>query len=172
MSATSTESSEGSIYVMGRTSEEYERLRRQSELLEPATRSVLTRAGLGPGMSCLDVGCGPGEVMRLMAEHVGPDGRVVGIDVDGKVGREALAVLRNKGYRQCSFVEGTVDGLEQIDSDGLNAFSLLELLELPGSSLNSYYGALCDPLRLFCTYRKGHRKEVSSEGAKRLSTNH
>jgi ubiquinone/menaquinone biosynthesis C-methylase UbiE len=131
MSATSSESSEGSIYVMGRTSQEYERLRRQSELLEPATRSVLNRAGLGPGMSCLDVGCGPGEVMRLMAEHVGPAGRVVGIDVDGKLGREALALLMSKGYRQCSFVEGTVDSLEQIDSHGFDiVFARLLLMHL------------------------------------------
>jgi len=29
-------------------------------------------------MSCLDVGCGPGAVMRLMADRVGAEGRVVG----------------------------------------------------------------------------------------------
>jgi hypothetical protein len=46
--------SQDSIYVMGRTSEEYERLRRQSELLESITGSVLDRVGLGLGMRCLD----------------------------------------------------------------------------------------------------------------------
>jgi trans-aconitate methyltransferase len=51
---------------MSRTSEEYERLRRQSELLESITGSVLNRVGLSTGMSCLDLGCGPGEVMRLL----------------------------------------------------------------------------------------------------------
>jgi ubiquinone/menaquinone biosynthesis C-methylase UbiE len=97
MNANSTASSKDSIYVMGRTSEEYERLRRQSEFLEPITRAVLSRAGLCPGMRCLDVGCGPGEVMRLMAEQVGPAGQVVGIDVDGELGREALSVLVYRG---------------------------------------------------------------------------
>ncbi len=48
---------------MSRTSEEYERLRRQSELLESITGSVLDRVGLSTGMSCLDLGCGPGEVI-------------------------------------------------------------------------------------------------------------
>ena len=57
---------------MSRTSEEYERLRRQSELLESITGSVLNRVGLSTGMSCLDLGCGPGEVMHLMAQRVGP----------------------------------------------------------------------------------------------------
>ena len=90
---------------MSRTSEEYERLRRQSELLESITGSVLNRVGLSTGMSCLDLGCGPGEVMRLMAQRVGPTGRVVGIDVDAKLGRETLSVLKSKGYQQCSFIE-------------------------------------------------------------------
>lgn len=70
---------------------------------------MLDRAGLYPGMSCLDVGCGPGEVMRLMAQRVGPTGRIVGIDVDGKLGREALSVLKGKGYQQCSFIEGNLE---------------------------------------------------------------
>src|SRR5215467_4481792 len=83
-------------YVMGRTSGEYERLRRQSELLDSITVTVLDQVGLGFGMQCLDVGCGPGEVMRLMAERVGPTGRVVGIDLDGKLGSEALSVLTIK----------------------------------------------------------------------------
>jgi ubiquinone/menaquinone biosynthesis C-methylase UbiE len=117
MNANPMAGSEGSTYVMGRTSEEYERLRRQAELLESITSSVLDRVGLRSGMRCLDVGCGPGEVMRLMAERVGPAGHVLGIDVDGKLGREALGVLISKGYRQCSFIEGNVDSLEQILSD-------------------------------------------------------
>jgi len=116
MNANPMVGSEGSTYVMGRTSEEYERLRRQSQLLESITGSVLDRVGLCSGMRCLDVGCGPGEVMRLVAERVGPTGHVVGIDVDGELGREALSVLISKGYGQCSFIEGNVDSLEQIVS--------------------------------------------------------
>jgi tRNA A58 N-methylase Trm61 len=76
MNANPMVGSEGSTYVMGRTSEEYERLRRQAELLESITGSVLDRVGLRSSMRCLDVGCGPGEVMRLMAERVGPAGHV------------------------------------------------------------------------------------------------
>jgi SAM-dependent methyltransferase len=120
-----------SIYVMGRTSEEYERLRRQSVLLAPITSSVLDRVGIRAGMSCLDVGCGPGEVMRLMADRVGSAGRVVGVDVDGRLGREALSVLINKGYRQCSFIEGNLESLGRIDKDGFDlVFSRLLLMHL------------------------------------------
>lgn len=49
-------------YILGRTSEEYQRLRWQARLWEPITARVLDQVGIGPGMRCLDVGCGPGEV--------------------------------------------------------------------------------------------------------------
>jgi ubiquinone/menaquinone biosynthesis C-methylase UbiE len=127
---------------MSRTSEEYERLRRQSELLESITGSVLNRVGLSTGMSCLDLGCGPGEVMRLMAQRVGPTGRVVGIDVDAKLGRETLSVLKSKGYQQCSFIEGNVESLEQIENDRFDlvfARLLLMHLEDPVLALRKMY---------------------------------
>jgi SAM-dependent methyltransferase len=39
-------------------------------------------AGIGPGARVADVGCGPGAVLRLLADRVGPGGRAVGIDAD------------------------------------------------------------------------------------------
>ncbi|QXI36566.1 class I SAM-dependent methyltransferase [Pseudomonas xantholysinigenes] len=52
--------------------------------MAPATADFTTRllvdAGIGPGMRVLDVGCGRGEVTRLLATLVGRDGAVVGID--------------------------------------------------------------------------------------------
>jgi ubiquinone/menaquinone biosynthesis C-methylase UbiE len=73
---------------------EYQRLRAQARLWEQVTARALDRVGTGAGMRCLDVGCGPGEVMRLMAERVGAGGRVTGLDNDGRAGREAVEVLR------------------------------------------------------------------------------
>jgi SAM-dependent methyltransferase len=65
-----------------------------------ATAGVLAAVGLGPGMSCLDVGSGPGAVMRLMADRVGPQGRVTGIEIDATLGAEALRDLRSQGGAQ------------------------------------------------------------------------
>jgi len=47
-------------YVLARTSEEYQRLRRQARLWERVTAEALDRVGIGAGMRCLDMGCGPG----------------------------------------------------------------------------------------------------------------
>ena len=42
-------------------------------------------AGLRAGMSCLDVGCGSGDVTLKMATLVGAEGSVVGVDRDQSI---------------------------------------------------------------------------------------
>ena len=96
-------------YVMGRTSEEYQRLRSQAQLWNPASRRLFQQAGLQAGMSCLDVGCGPGEVMRILGEIAGSGGQVTGLDVDGRIGREALDTLQDGSDTRFAFVEGDVE---------------------------------------------------------------
>jgi ubiquinone/menaquinone biosynthesis C-methylase UbiE len=91
------------LYVLGRSPEEYERLRRQARMWEPETERLLKRVGLGPGDRCLDAGCGPGETMRLMAERAGAAGQVTGIDVDAALGARALKMLRDAGHDNCRF---------------------------------------------------------------------
>jgi ubiquinone/menaquinone biosynthesis C-methylase UbiE len=97
-------------YVHSRDAKEYQRPRDQARMWEGATAHVLDAVGLTPGMSCLDVGSGPGAVMRLMADRVGPQGRVTGIEIDGALAAEALQDLRRE--------DGAV--FEQITADFLN----------------------------------------------------
>ena len=97
-------------YIMGRTSHEYQRLRQQAKMWEDLTARILREAGLEEGMTCLDVGCGPGEVMRLMGEIVGVQGHVVGIDVDGEIGRDALRQLHAGAKSRFSFFEHDLFG--------------------------------------------------------------
>jgi ubiquinone/menaquinone biosynthesis C-methylase UbiE len=69
-------------YVLGDTSDEIERLKIQSSLFEPITRDSLQKGGIRKGMACCDIGCGPGEVTRMMGDMVGKNGRVVGFDIN------------------------------------------------------------------------------------------
>jgi len=48
-------------YVLGHSTDEYERLRRQAQTLAPVTRRLFHAIGLQPGWRCLDLGCGPGR---------------------------------------------------------------------------------------------------------------
>ncbi|UWM80876.1 class I SAM-dependent methyltransferase [Rhizobium sp. SRDI969] len=77
-----------SVYILGHSDHELERLRRQAQLIDPITRGFLIEAGIGPGMSVLDVGSGAGDVSFLAAELVGASGQVVGVD------RSAIAVAK------------------------------------------------------------------------------
>jgi ubiquinone/menaquinone biosynthesis C-methylase UbiE len=95
-------------YVHARDVNEYQRLRDQALMWQRATQEVLDRVGLKPGMSCIDVGAGPGAVMRLMADRVGPQGRVTGLDIDGKLAAQALAELRAQGGAQFDLIEADV----------------------------------------------------------------
>lgn len=51
-------------------------------VFDPVTRAHLTRLGLAPGASCLEVGAGSGSIARWMADRVGPTGRVLAVDLD------------------------------------------------------------------------------------------
>lgn len=48
----------------------------------PTTSALLDRVQLAPGMRCLDLGCGGGDVTLELARRVGPTGRVTGVDMD------------------------------------------------------------------------------------------
>jgi ubiquinone/menaquinone biosynthesis C-methylase UbiE len=95
-------------YVHARDANEYQRLRDQARMWQGATAEVLDRVGLKPGMACLDVGAGPGAVMRLMADRVGPQGLVTGIEIDPALGAEALRDLRAEGGARFEIVAADV----------------------------------------------------------------
>jgi ubiquinone/menaquinone biosynthesis C-methylase UbiE len=60
----------------------YERLQLLARVRRGDTLELLRRAGMRPGMRCLDLGCGGGEVTFELARLAGPSGSVVGIDLD------------------------------------------------------------------------------------------
>jgi ubiquinone/menaquinone biosynthesis C-methylase UbiE len=70
------------VYSLGGSEGERARLQRQADELRADSAALLDRVGLGAGQSAIDLGCGPRGVLDLLAERVGPDGRVVGVDAD------------------------------------------------------------------------------------------
>ena len=73
-----------------------ERLRLLNRVKWPTTEPLLEAAGLRAGMSCLDMGCGGGDVTLRMAALVGAEGHVVGVDRDQSI----LQLARQEAGKQ------------------------------------------------------------------------
>jgi SAM-dependent methyltransferase len=69
-------------YLLAGQPSELERLQLQARVWEPSGRRLLDEIGEGRGARVLDVGCGGLGWLRLLSEWVGPDGEVVGTDID------------------------------------------------------------------------------------------
>lgn len=69
-------------YLLADQPAELGRLQLQSKVWEPAGRELLATLPNGSGMTALDVGCGVMGWLRLLSEWVGPQGRVVGSDIN------------------------------------------------------------------------------------------
>jgi SAM-dependent methyltransferase len=57
------------------------KLQRFNAFAEPELRQLIRGAGLRPGMTVLDAGCGTGEALPWLLAEVQPGGRVTGIDL-------------------------------------------------------------------------------------------
>lgn len=93
-------------YVLGTSDAETRRLIAQADLYGPVTRRFFQDAGIGTGMKVLDIGSGAGDVAFIAADLVGPEGAVVGIDVDPTVLATARARAQAAQRNNVMFVHG------------------------------------------------------------------
>ena len=116
------------IYALARTPEEAQRLAQQTVLWRDATAQVLDQLGLSDGMSCLDFGCGAGDVMLALGRRVGPTGCVVGFDLDAELGERVANELNKRGVASFSFVEADVTKPETLPAGQFDLTSARFLL--------------------------------------------
>jgi ubiquinone/menaquinone biosynthesis C-methylase UbiE len=104
-------------YVLGHSTKELERLDRQGADLAGMTRQALQLAGVRAGMRVLDMGTGTGQVARVAAEMVGPEGAVTAVDASADALAWAAEVCH--GGAPITYVEGDVSSYtpaEQMDA--------------------------------------------------------
>ena len=102
-------------YTMGRSESETERLIKQSQLYNDITRRFFLRSGIAKGMKVLDVGSGAGDVALTLAEFVGSEGSVVGVDVNSDILKTAQARADAAGFSNIEFIAGDTRTLELPD---------------------------------------------------------
>jgi 2-polyprenyl-3-methyl-5-hydroxy-6-metoxy-1,4-benzoquinol methylase len=120
-----------------------ERLRVLAGIHRLSTLNLLRRAGIQPGMVCLDVGCGGGDVSVELARLVAPNGRVVAIDIDEvKIdiarGEAAAAQVANVDFRAANLEDCVLQG----EFDVAHARFVLTHLRNPNEALAKIRTAL------------------------------
>jgi SAM-dependent methyltransferase len=105
-------------------------------------RQLVERADVRPGMTVLDVGTGRGAVLWPAAEAVGPEGRVVGIDLSDEMVRRTSDDARARGLQHVDVRPGDA-----------------ESPDFPAASLDRVLSGLVvfllpDPLRALASWRQ------------------
>ena len=112
---------------------------------DAARRRRLVREALGaqPGDRVLDVGCGPGFYCLEIAEEVGSDGRVVGIDAAEPM--LDLARTRCEAFGNVSFKRGDIMSIpvESESFDRAICVQVLEYVEPATAALSEIQRTLC-----------------------------
>src|SRR6476660_521715 len=77
-------------------------------------RKLAAAAGIQPGDRVLDVGCGTGYFVRMLAEVVGPKGSVVGVDAAPEM--VSYAVSRSRSATNVTYELGSAGALSFPDA--------------------------------------------------------
>jgi SAM-dependent methyltransferase len=75
-----------------------------AKAFEPITRHFLLEAGIRPGMRVLDFGSGSGDLTFIVADLVGPEGHVVGVEESEQAFLLAQGVAAERRLDQVQFV--------------------------------------------------------------------
>jgi ubiquinone/menaquinone biosynthesis C-methylase UbiE len=132
-------------YIIRGGVEGRERLRILARVMRPTTRSLFDRAAIEARRVCLDIGCGGGDVTLDLADLVGPEGRVVGWDIDETKLGLARSEATEKGFGNVEFRLSDIGQSETVpEFDVVYARFLLTHLKDPAGALQEC-GECCSP---------------------------
>jgi ubiquinone/menaquinone biosynthesis C-methylase UbiE len=119
------------------------RLEILSRTLASSTERFLQAAGIGPEMHCLDLGCGGGDVALVIARLTGPQGQVIGLDMDERKIQLASAAAQREGVKNVRFKTfNAYDLQEEAAYDLVYSRFLLSHLSDPEAILRNIQRAL------------------------------
>jgi ubiquinone/menaquinone biosynthesis C-methylase UbiE len=92
-------------YLLAQGPNEIRRLQSWGRVWEPEAETMLDRIGVQPGWRCLDLGCGPMGILRLLSRHVGDAGKVVAADINPEQLDAARELTQREGLTNIEFVQ-------------------------------------------------------------------
>ena len=110
---TETETSRRSPdYWMGAGAAERHRLLAPAQAHRPQAEELLDRLAPPAGSAAVDLGCGPIGILDLLAERLGPDGRVVGVDIEQPMLDVAEVSLAERGLSGVRLLRADIAGTD------------------------------------------------------------
>ena len=100
-------------YVLDGSDEDLQRLLKLAEVSAESTRTALHKVGMEPGWRVIDCGCGPLGALAVMAEMVGPEGEVVGIDFSEGAVQRARSIVSTLGLDNVEVHVGDVNDVDE-----------------------------------------------------------
>jgi ubiquinone/menaquinone biosynthesis C-methylase UbiE len=92
-------------YLLGHRPSEQRRLQKQAELRVEDARVLFDQIGITPGARVAEIGCGPRGCLDLLAERVGPDGRVIGVEPNYDAVAQARRYVHQRGLRNVEVIQ-------------------------------------------------------------------
>jgi SAM-dependent methyltransferase len=94
-------------YPLEVTAEEIRRYRMMADRARSAEADHWRSAGIVPGATVADIGCGPAAVAVVVADLVGPEGRVIGVEPDESARAAARRLIADSGAGNVELRDGT-----------------------------------------------------------------
>src|SRR6185437_1468353 len=99
-------------YILDGSDEDLRRLLGVAETTREIARSAFRKIGMQEGWHAIDCGCGPVGGLAVMAEMVGPAGRVVGVDFSEVAIQRARSVVAALGLGNVELFAGDIHELD------------------------------------------------------------
>lgn len=108
---------------------DYDKGKRFSERIRP---EAIGRLDLKPGESVLDLGCGTGLSFEMLQQGVGPEGRIIGVELSPEMLEIAHEKVESNGWKNVTLIQGDAQTVEAPDPlDAVLAFFVPEILISP-----------------------------------------
>jgi SAM-dependent methyltransferase len=129
-----------STYLLAGQVSELERLKLQSRVWEPSGRRLLDEIGNGHSVRAVDIGCGVMGWLRVLSERVGPDGEVVGTDIDDAMLAAATQFVAEEGLENVTLLNDDLFAtkLEPSSFDLVHARAMLTPLGRGHEQMETY----------------------------------
>jgi ubiquinone/menaquinone biosynthesis C-methylase UbiE len=85
---------------------------RAARFAQRMRRLAVDRLELGRGDVVLDIGCGTGLAFPLLESRIGPEGRLIGVDLSPDMLAEARQRVKENGWPNVTLIEASVEEAE------------------------------------------------------------